>query len=193
MGHLEPAERAGTLGVRLTFGHPFPVELRHLLDQVGVLQQDRPVGADGQRVIVTLDRDARGVRRESSRSRLLQVSGVEIAGPRCLVAIRWASRVLSGHPPAAVARAPHVGTWSDPMPAWPAGSRTRTARRGFTPRRSIGTPPQRAFVDSTQCQEGACSCRFANRSRSPRPRLELCRRGERRGSHRRRRDPRVRR
>ena len=56
--HLEPAERAAALGVRLPLRDPLPVELGHLLDQVAVLQQDRATGADGQRVLVALDRDA---------------------------------------------------------------------------------------------------------------------------------------
>ncbi len=50
VGHLEVAERAATLGVRLPLRDALPVEVGHLLDQVVVLQQDRAVGADGQRV-----------------------------------------------------------------------------------------------------------------------------------------------
>ena len=59
--HLEPAECAAALGVRLPLRDPLAVELGHLLDQVAVLEQDRATGADGQRVLVALDRDA-GVR-----------------------------------------------------------------------------------------------------------------------------------
>ena len=62
VGYLEPPESARTLGVRLAFGHALAIELRHLLDEVVIVQQDRPVGADGQRVLVTFDRDA-GIRR----------------------------------------------------------------------------------------------------------------------------------
>jgi hypothetical protein len=40
------------------FGHAFAVELRQLLDEVMVVQQDRSVRADGQRVLAALDRDA---------------------------------------------------------------------------------------------------------------------------------------
>ncbi len=57
-GDLEPAERAAALGVRLPLLDPLPVEVGHLLDQVAVLQQDRPARADGQRIRVALDRDA---------------------------------------------------------------------------------------------------------------------------------------
>ena len=52
--------------MRLAFGHPFAVELRHLLDEVVIVQQDRPVRADGERVLVAFDRDA-GIRRRRYR------------------------------------------------------------------------------------------------------------------------------
>jgi hypothetical protein len=51
------------LGVRLPFGNALPVEAGHLLDQVMVLQQDRAVGAEGQRELAARDRDTRIVRR----------------------------------------------------------------------------------------------------------------------------------
>jgi hypothetical protein len=38
--------------VRLTLGYPFAVELRQLLDEVVVVQKDRSVRADGQRMVV---------------------------------------------------------------------------------------------------------------------------------------------
>ena len=63
VGHLEVAERAAALGVRLALRDALPVEVRHLLDQIVILQQDRTVRADGER-------DARhsrpGYRRPSS-------------------------------------------------------------------------------------------------------------------------------
>jgi hypothetical protein len=46
------------LGVGPAFGHAFAVELRQLLDEVMVVQQDRSVRPDDQRVLVALDRDA---------------------------------------------------------------------------------------------------------------------------------------
>jgi hypothetical protein len=55
--HLEVAEGTAALGVRLPLGYPLPVEVRHLLDEVVVLQQDGAVRAYGQRVLVALDRD----------------------------------------------------------------------------------------------------------------------------------------
>ena len=58
LGHLEEPVRAAALGVDDPLGHPLAVELRHLLDQVVVLEQDRPVGADGQRMLVARRRDA---------------------------------------------------------------------------------------------------------------------------------------
>ena len=58
LGDLEAAEGAAALGVGLALGDPLPVELRHLLDEVVVLQQDRAVGADGERVLVAGDADA---------------------------------------------------------------------------------------------------------------------------------------
>src|SRR5262249_14603002 len=58
VGHLEVAERAATLGVRLAFRDAFPVEHRHLLEQIMILKQDRTVGADRQRLVVTGRRGA---------------------------------------------------------------------------------------------------------------------------------------
>jgi hypothetical protein len=48
--------------VRLALGDALAVELRHLLDEVVILQQDRTVRTDGERVLIALDRDT-GVRR----------------------------------------------------------------------------------------------------------------------------------
>jgi hypothetical protein len=50
-------ERAASLGVRLSFWDPLPVEVRHLLDEVMILQQDRAVGPDGERVLIAGDRN----------------------------------------------------------------------------------------------------------------------------------------
>jgi hypothetical protein len=49
-------ERAAALGVRLTLRDALTVEAGHLLDQVMVLEQNRAVGADGERMIVALNR-----------------------------------------------------------------------------------------------------------------------------------------
>jgi hypothetical protein len=54
----EPPEGARSLGVGLAIGHVFATELRQLLDEVMVVQQDRSVRPGGQRVLVALDRDA---------------------------------------------------------------------------------------------------------------------------------------
>jgi hypothetical protein len=62
-----PAERAAAPGVRLPFGDPLPVELSHLLDQVAVVQQDRPARADGQ--LGELSSHGSGDSRLSRRSR----------------------------------------------------------------------------------------------------------------------------
>jgi hypothetical protein len=50
--HLEPPEGARALRVRLAFGHAFAVELGQLVDEVVVMQQDRPVRADRQRMLI---------------------------------------------------------------------------------------------------------------------------------------------
>jgi hypothetical protein len=42
------AERATSLGVRLTLRDSLPVEVRHLLDEVVVVQDDRTVWTDGE-------------------------------------------------------------------------------------------------------------------------------------------------
>jgi len=57
VGHLEPTEGAAALGVRLALRNSFAVELRHLLDEVVILQKDRAVRTDGERVLITRDRD----------------------------------------------------------------------------------------------------------------------------------------
>ncbi len=62
IGHLEAAERTRALGVRLALGHAFAIELRQLLDEVVVMQQNRSVRPDAQRMLVALYRDT-GVRR----------------------------------------------------------------------------------------------------------------------------------
>ena len=59
LGRLEHAEGARPLGVRLALGNALAVEVGHLLDQVLVLEQDRAVGADGQRELVAGDWDCR--------------------------------------------------------------------------------------------------------------------------------------
>jgi len=56
-GHLEVAEGTRSLGVGLTLGDTLPVEVGHLLNQIVVLQQDGAVRTDGQRMLVTGDRD----------------------------------------------------------------------------------------------------------------------------------------
>jgi hypothetical protein len=61
--HLEVAESATALGMRLPLRGAFPVDLGHLLDQVMILQQDRAVGAERQRVLVTWGGGARIRRR----------------------------------------------------------------------------------------------------------------------------------
>jgi hypothetical protein len=58
LGHLETAERAASLGVRLAFRSALPVEVRHLLNEVMILQQDGAVGADGERVLIAGDWNA---------------------------------------------------------------------------------------------------------------------------------------
>jgi len=49
---LEHTERTCTLGVRLALGHLLAVEVRHLLEKVHVVQNQRPVRPDGERVAV---------------------------------------------------------------------------------------------------------------------------------------------
>ncbi len=52
LGGLELTERAGALGVHVALRHALAVEVRHLVQEVVVVQQDRTVGADGQAVAV---------------------------------------------------------------------------------------------------------------------------------------------
>ena len=55
-GHFEMAEGATALGMRLALRDPLAVEVRHLLDQIVILQQDGAVGTDGQGMLVAVDR-----------------------------------------------------------------------------------------------------------------------------------------
>ena len=50
--HLEVPKGAPAFGMRLALGYPFPVEIRHLFDEVVILQQDRTVRPDGKRVFI---------------------------------------------------------------------------------------------------------------------------------------------
>ena len=54
----EGAEGATTFGMGLTLRDPFPIEVGHLLNEVEVVQDDRAVGPDGERVLLAGDRDA---------------------------------------------------------------------------------------------------------------------------------------
>jgi hypothetical protein len=49
---FEVSEGPGTFGVRLPLGNSFSVEVGHLLDQIVVLQEDRTVWSDSERVLV---------------------------------------------------------------------------------------------------------------------------------------------
>jgi hypothetical protein len=57
-GGLEDAERARALGVRLALGRLLAVEVCRLFQKAHVVEQDRPVGANGQRVAITGGRRA---------------------------------------------------------------------------------------------------------------------------------------
>ena len=74
LGHLELAERAAALGVGLPLRDALPVEVGHLLDEVVILQQDRAVGPDGQRVLDARRRCAGIGRRE--------LFGHQVSSPR---------------------------------------------------------------------------------------------------------------
>jgi len=64
-GGFEHAECASALGVWLALGNLFAVEMRHLLEEMHIVQHDRPVGADRQRIAVTgCARACRGGRAE---------------------------------------------------------------------------------------------------------------------------------
>src|SRR6185312_451827 len=73
---LERAEGARALGVRLAFDGLFPVEVRQLLDEVHVVQQDRTVGPDRQGVAVARRGRAGARRRTGVRVAMLVGHGV---------------------------------------------------------------------------------------------------------------------
>ena len=61
LGHLEMPEGARALGVWLALGDALSVEVGHLLDEVVVVEHDRAIAPERQRMLVALHRDA-GVR-----------------------------------------------------------------------------------------------------------------------------------
>jgi hypothetical protein len=70
--------------MRLRFRDAFPVEVGHLLDQVVILQQDRPIRTDGQRMVITGHRNPSvGGRRLGPLVTLLVVHAASL-GPRAL-------------------------------------------------------------------------------------------------------------
>src|SRR5439155_6934522 len=108
--HLEGTEGAAALGVRLALGRALTVEVRHLLDEIVVDQEDRSVGADGERVLLALDRDAgirrrgRGLGRHCSASLGGKGRTSGLAGPlgaESLLRLDWSPR------------------WSPPPRRWP--------------------------------------------------------------------------
>src|SRR5699024_7491304 len=60
--HLEFTEGAGTLGVRAPLRHALPGEARALLDRCDVVEQQRTIGPDTERMSVRLSRRT-GLRR----------------------------------------------------------------------------------------------------------------------------------
>ncbi len=52
LGRLELTEGTRALGVHVALGDALPVEVRHLVQEVHVVEQDRPVGTDRQAVAV---------------------------------------------------------------------------------------------------------------------------------------------
>ena len=94
-GHLEVAERAAALGVRLPLRDPLPVEVRHLLDQVMILQQDGPFRAGRQRELVALDRDA-GV---GGRGYWTVVCHCHTSSSRCTPSAELSAALQAGHTP----------------------------------------------------------------------------------------------
>src|ERR1700722_12101903 len=48
LGHLEMSKGSAALGMRLTLRDAFAIEVRHLLDQVMIVQDDGTIRTDGQ-------------------------------------------------------------------------------------------------------------------------------------------------
>src|SRR5690625_3244220 len=70
-GRLEHTEGATALGVGTSFRDVLAVEMRHLLDEVDIVQQQWTVGADGQRVPVARGRCTGTGRGSPQGSRLI--------------------------------------------------------------------------------------------------------------------------
>ena len=73
-GRLEEPVRAGALGMHDALRDPLAVEVRELLDEHMVLQQDRTRLTGGQRVLVVRDRDPE-LGRQTPRARAVAVMG----------------------------------------------------------------------------------------------------------------------
>src|ERR1700760_4805614 len=54
----EMAERAAAFGVWLAFRDTLAIKVRHLLDQVMIVEHNRTITPNGKRMLVTLDRNA---------------------------------------------------------------------------------------------------------------------------------------
>src|SRR5690606_31272270 len=61
LGSFEYAERASAFRMRLTLGHFLAVEVRHLFEEMDVMQDDRAISTNGQRIAVA-DRRRAGAR-----------------------------------------------------------------------------------------------------------------------------------
>jgi hypothetical protein len=115
IGDLEASKCAAALGMWLAFRDAFAVERRHLFDQVVIVQQDRSVGADGQRVLVTSDGDAGigrgrrcGLRVGHSGAFRVGIGGSGSTGPVCPATHLIAQR-LRQSPSAAARLGPATG------------------------------------------------------------------------------------
>jgi hypothetical protein len=54
VGDLKMTEGAAAPGMRLTLRDAFAIEVRHLLDQIMIVEDDRAIRADSERVLVGL-------------------------------------------------------------------------------------------------------------------------------------------
>ena len=132
LGGLEHAERARALGVHVALGDALAVEVRHLVEEVVVVQQDRAVRAEGQRVAVARRRGA-GVGRRAAVGWRLSVMAL-------LLVLLGQGRVRRSAAVVAVERVSqtperHLGLVDDE-----AGRRRPASRQGASPTAQSTSP-----------------------------------------------------
>ena len=133
-GDLEDAEGSAALGMGLALGDALAVEVRHLLNQVEVLEQDGAVGADGEGMLLAGDRDP-GVGGGRRTIRLRRGHGGVLPCVRHSASCVHASEAIS----------------AAPAPGRPLSGDARGAMGADQGQRSTGAPARVSAGPSARC------------------------------------------